>query len=106
MADFETAPYWAAWHLGDTPPDPSRQLQWVRLRDERRTLLVSDRVPLMRVSWDDLDAAGLVTGRTVTIDGRPYRCRLLTGGSRFRSSDETDGYPGGMSLLLTWTTCA
>ena len=102
VADFETAPDLVAWRLGDTPADPARRLQWLRLRDQGRTLLVSDRVLLMRISWDDLDAAGLVTGRTVTIDGRDYRCRLLTGGSRFRSGDEADGYPGGWPLANEW----
>lgn len=102
VADFETAPDLVAWRLGDTPADPARRLQWLRLRDQGRTLLISDRVLLMRISWDDLDAAGLVTGRTVTIDGRDYRCRLLTGGSRFRSGDEADGYPGGWPLANEW----
>lgn len=102
VADFEVAPDMSLWQLGNTPREAAHQLQWVRVTDQGRTLLVSDRVLLMRISWDDLDAAGLVKGRLVTIDGRDYRCRLLTGGSRFRGGDEADGYPGGCPESNEW----
>ena len=35
---------------------------------------------MSRVSWQDLDDAGYVFGTEVSIDGKPFRCRLLTGG--------------------------
>ena len=102
VADFETAPQMDAWQLGDTPADGANQLQWIRLSAQGRTLLISDRVLLMRISWDDLHEAGYVDGRPVTIDGQRYRCRLLTGGSRYRGGDESDGYPGGWPLDNEW----
>ena len=46
-----------------------------------KTLLICDRVILVSVSWDDLNGQGYVTGKTITIDGAKYKCRLLTGGS-------------------------
>lgn len=85
--DFEALPDMGSWTLGDTPDDPALRLQWVRVHDGDKTLLICDRVLLMRVSWDDLDATGLVEGRTVVVDGRRHVCRLLTGGSRFRRVD-------------------
>jgi hypothetical protein len=100
VADFETSPHMDRWRLGDTPRDPAQQLQWIRLEDRGRTLLICDRVILMRVSWDDLNAAGLVEGQQVTIDGRRYRCRLLTGGSRFRQADV--GHAGGWPSSNEW----
>lgn len=40
-------------------------------------LLISDRVLLTNISWEDLDKNGFVTGKTVLIDGHRFRCRLL-----------------------------
>lgn len=100
VADFETAPDMAHWRIGDTPTDPTHQLQWVCIQEQGHQLLISDRVLLMRISWDDLHAAGYVGGRTVSIDGHQYRCRLLTGGSRFRSTG--DGFAGGWPVANEW----
>lgn len=100
VADFETAADMLSWQIGDTPSDPAQQLQWVRIEDEGRLLLISDRVLLMRISWDDLNEAGYVQGRPVAIDGRRYLCRLLTGGSRFRV--EGDACSGGWPTANEW----
>ena len=100
VADFETAPDMELWRIGDTPANKTHQLQWVCIEDQGRLLLISDRVLLMRISWDDLQTTGYVAGRVVTIDGRRYQCRLLTGGSRFRSTD--DGFAGGWPAANEW----
>lgn len=96
IADFETAPSFQHWHLGDTPADQASQLQWIKLSCGSRTLLICDRMILARISWDDLEAEGYVQGRRIEIDGHSYLCRLLTGGSHFRKGD--DGYAGGTPL--------
>ena len=93
IADFTTAPNLSRWHIGDTPDDPAAALQWVVIEEDARTLLICDRVILVRVSWDDLNIAGYVAGRPVTIDGKQTSCRLLTGGTAFRVLD--DGWAGG-----------
>jgi hypothetical protein len=93
IAEFEPQPDFARWSLGDTPSDGAEALRWNAIDVEGRRLLVCDRVILVRVSWDDLAAAGYVDGRDVTIDGRTYVCRLLSGGDAFRVAD--DGYAGG-----------
>ncbi len=93
IADFETAPDLSRWKLDDTPSDEAFQLRWNHIADGDRQLLICDRMILARVSWDDLDAAGYVTGREVVIDGRHFICRLLTGGSDFLVAE--DGYQGG-----------
>ncbi len=92
IADFEKAPDFSRWVLGDTPSNELLQLQWNVIQDGERQLFVCDRMILARVSWDDLNAAGYVTGRTVIIDGRSYICRLLTGGNDFRIKN--DGFLG------------
>lgn len=92
-ADFTAAPEMQHWQIGDTPDDLESQLRWVKVQDRGRTLLICDRVILFRVSWDDLDRAGFVNGRSISVNGSSYRCRLLTGGSRFRV--ESEGRAGG-----------
>ncbi len=93
ISDFEAAPDFSRWALGDTPSNEALQLRWNVIEDNDRQLLVADRMIMARVSWDDLNAAGYVTGRQVVIDGRRYTCRLLTGGNDFRVPE--DGYQGG-----------
>ena len=62
--------------------------------------VICDRVILVSVSWDDLNAQGYVTGKTVTIDGAKYKCRLLTGGSNYRNT--SDAYAGGTPTNNEW----
>ncbi len=106
IADFSSAPDPARWRLGDTPSDPDAALRWVAIEEADRLLLVCDRVILMRVSWDDLDAAGLVTGRPVRIDGAEWVCQLMSGGTGFADAEglggasepnEWDGLVGAMT---------
>jgi hypothetical protein len=93
LADFSSAPDIGRWRLGDTPSDAAFSLRWNEIEDCGRRLLVCDRMIMARISWDDLDGAGYVRGRPVTIDGRAFSCRLLTGGMDFRVAG--DGYQGG-----------
>ena len=100
IAEFEEVPDWSRWALGDTPSDPASRLRWIALRSEEVRLLICDRVILVRVSWQDLDEAGLVSGASVVLDGDTYTCRLLSGGSDFRTGD--DGYSGGAPNDNEW----
>ena len=93
IADFARAPDMARWRLGDTPADDASALQWVVLEGEGQTLMVCDRVILVRISWDDLDEAGFVQGRPVAIDDAAWTCRLMSGGDSFRVPG--DGFSGG-----------
>ncbi len=90
IPEFETDPDWRSWKLTDSPADPSQRLTWHVFQDNRTQLLVADRMLLTRVSWQDLDEAGYVFGTTVVIDGKTFRCRLLTGGDTPRN----DPYQG------------
>lgn len=86
--------------IGDTPASEANRLQWRKIKDGDKTLLICDRVILVNVSWDDLNAQGYVTGKTVTIDGAAYKCRVLTGGSRRRAN--ADPYSGGTPTNNEW----
>ena len=89
----------ANYTFGDTPSVDANKLQWVKIKDGDKTLLICDRVILVSVSWDDLNGQGYVTGKTITIDGAKYKCRLLTGGSNRRNND---WYAGGTPTNNEW----
>lgn len=90
----------ANYTLGNTPSAAANKLQWHKIKDGDKILLICDRVILVSVSWDDLNAQGYVTGKTVTIDGAKYKCRLLTGGSNYRNT--SDAYAGGTPTNNEW----
>ena len=89
----------ANYTFGDTPSAEANRLQWVKIKDGDKTLLICDRVILVNVSWDDLNAQGYITGKTVTIDGAKYKCRVLTGGNNRRNNDH---YAGGTPTNNEW----
>ena len=57
---------------------PGKELQWIKAGD----LLVSERCLCCNISWDDLNEMGYIYGRAITIDGKEYICRSLSGGIR------------------------
>lgn len=71
----------------NTPSNSSNKLQWVKIRDGNKMLYICDRNLFYGISWDELNKRGLVNGKEVTIDGKKYKVRLLTGGTRYRNSD-------------------
>ncbi|MGF9817245.1 hypothetical protein [Brevibacillus agri] len=75
------------WALGNTSTNAAKKLKWHALKEGNKTLLICDRVILVNVSWNDLNALGYVTGTPVVIDGRNYTLRLLTGGNYYRDSN-------------------
>ena len=89
----------ANYTIGDTPSAAANRLQWHKIKDGDKTLLICDRNILAFVSWNDLNGQGYITGKTVTIDGAKYKCRILTGGSEPR---EGDSYAGGSPTNNEW----
>ena len=90
----------ANYTVGDTPAAEANQLQWHKIQDGDKTLLICDRVILVNCSWNDLNSQGYITGKEVTIDGAKYKCRVLTGGTGPRSSN--DYYSGGTPTNNEW----
>lgn len=84
----------------DTDSLDANKMQWVEVNDGGKKYLVADRVALVSVSWDDLNAQSLIFGKTITIDGQQYKLRSLTGGSNYRSG--TDTYSGGSPTNNEW----
>lgn len=55
--------------LGDTCP--GFEIEWVHLNG----LYVSKGILRSSISWNELNAEGLIFGKRITIDGRPFLCR-------------------------------
>lgn len=89
----------ASYTIGDTPASDANKLQWHKIKDGSKTLLICDRVILVSVSWDDLNGQGLISGKDIRIDGATYKCRVLTGGSNYRNNDS---YAGGTPTNNEW----
>ena len=106
IPEFERNPDWDNWSLIDSPEDPSKRLKWNAFQGEGIRYLVADRMLMARVSWQDLDDAGYVFGTKVVIDGRQFRCRLLSGGDTpnddpyqgATQTNEWDTLVGGVAL--------
>lgn len=90
----------ANYTFGDTPAAEANQLQWHKIQDGDKTLLICDRVILVSCSWNDLNGQGFISGKEVTIDGAKYTCRVLSGGSTYRNS--SDAYAGGSPTSNEW----
>ena len=88
------------YSFGNTPSDDAKKLQWVKIKDGDKTLLICDRVILVNVTWNDLNSAGWIFGKEVNIDGAKYKLRSLTGGTGPRSTN--DWYSGGTPANNEW----
>ena len=47
ISEFEPAPDWSRWWLGDTSSNPKNTLNWVVLKDTIRRLYICDRMILV-----------------------------------------------------------
>ena len=86
IPEFEGDPDWDNWTLTDSPKNYTERLNWHVFQQAGTRYLVADRMLLTRVSWQDLDEAGYVFGADVSIDGKQFLCRLLTGGDAPRDN--------------------
>ena len=70
-------------------------LYWHKFIDQNKTLLICDRNLIHSISWDHLNDAGFIFGKEIELDGRLYKCRVLTGGSANRDGGSDTSYEGG-----------
>lgn len=80
--------------IGNTPSNEAYKIRWHKIKDGSKTLLICDRNILGGVSWDELNTQSYVFGRDIVIDGRKYKCRLLTGGTYMRSTNTSTRHDG------------
>ena len=70
--------------IGDTIP--GKEITWVEVNG----LLIADRCVCVNISAEQLDDLGFTKGKTITIDGRQYLCRLLKVGAEPNVPNEWD----------------
>ena len=68
------------FEIGDTVE--GKELTWLKVGG----LWVCDRNILMGISWDTLNKKGYVFGKEITIDGKKFKLRCLTGSDGSRGS--------------------
>ncbi|MCW6094754.1 hypothetical protein LAV60_16390 [Clostridium sporogenes] len=64
--------------LKNTDSNSNYQLTWVYIKDGNKQLYISTKVLVTNVSWDDLNAKGMIFGTPVTIDGKEYKLSVMT----------------------------
>jgi hypothetical protein len=70
-------------------------LYWHKFIDQNKTLLICDRNLVRSISWNQLNGANFIFGKEIELDGRLYKCRVLTGGSANRDGTTTGSFAGG-----------
>lgn len=85
----------ATLEIRDTEAADADKMQWIEVNDGGKKYLICDRVMLVNISWDDLNAQNLIFGKNVAIDGQQYRLRVLTGGTEKREGGTGSSYGGG-----------
>lgn len=86
--------------IRNTDNNDTYKINWREVNDGNKKLLISDRVLLVSVPWNALNAQGLISGKTITIDNQQYKLRILTGGSDYRV--QNDSYAGGAPTSNEW----
>lgn len=89
----------ATLEIRNTEANDADKMQWIEVNDGGKKYLICDRVMLVNISWDDLNAQNLIFGKNVTIDGQQYKLRVLTGGSNYRNGNS---YNGGEPTTNEW----
>jgi|GEM_PF-3804634 len=88
------------YSITDTSSNPENVLQWHMFYDlingKPSLILISDRGLVANLSWNHIDNSGFVFGKTQTIDGQNYLCRVLTGGPANRLGGSSEVYDGGL----------
>ncbi|USG63965.1 hypothetical protein NDK47_17605 [Brevibacillus ruminantium] len=78
------------WSIRDTDPVEENQLYWHKIRDGDKTLLICDRAILCYFRPAEMNNLGRITGTRVTIDGKRYTLRVLTGGMTYPDAESGD----------------
>ena len=88
------------YSITDTSSNPENVLQWHMFYDlingKPSLILISDRGLVGTLSWNHINNSGFVFGKTQTIDGQNYLCRVLTGGAANRLGGSSEIYDGGL----------
>ncbi|NFC29173.1 hypothetical protein EXM98_19035 [Clostridium botulinum] len=76
--------------IGNTFPSESSKITWVHIKDGLKHIYVCKQVLATNISWDYLNERNMIFGTPVTIDGKEYKLRVLTGGDLQNQNNEWD----------------
>ncbi|MBN3380857.1 hypothetical protein CF061_21140, partial [Clostridium botulinum] len=76
--------------MRNTDSNPNYQISWVHIKDGNKHIYISTKVLATNVSWNYLNERNMIYGRSVTIDGKAYKQRVLTGGDLQNQNNEWD----------------
>lgn len=101
---FEELPDMSKWKIGNTQNDETK-LTWHELKDDKKVILICDRVLVKNISIQDL--GDYVNGKRITIDGEDFICRLIYSGTEYddrysgtKNKDEWDYIIGGNQQIV------
>lgn len=75
----DLTPWYADTTITNTSSDDAQKLYWHKIIDGNKILFIADRVLVHKMTWNQLSAKNYVLGKTINIDGKDYKIRLLTG---------------------------
>ena len=83
-------------------------ITWLKFSSNNKTLFVADRNINTSISWDYIQAQDCVRGKVITISGKEYLCRLLTGSEHYWTGSlptANTSYAGGEwdNLIVNFT---
>ncbi|NCI21997.1 hypothetical protein EJM73_19265 [Clostridium botulinum] len=85
--------------IANSSASEDRHVTWIHIKDGSKHLYISDRVLLTDITWDKLNEFGMIYGTPVTIDGKEYKLRVLTGGV-----EKNPDSPGTLPTDNEWDT--
>ncbi|EPS55310.1 TPA: hypothetical protein ACXDAY_001112 [Clostridium botulinum] len=66
------------------------EIQWIHIAENNKHIYISDQVLVTDISWNYLNERNMIFGTPVTIDGKEYKLRILTGGDLQNQNNEWD----------------
>lgn len=86
--------------IRDSDAQENYRIKWREISRDGKKIFICDRLLLRTVSYNDLDLQSLIIGKLITIDGKRYKLRVLTGGLIHR--DDSRHYLGGTPSNNEW----
>ncbi|WP_068983859.1 Ig-like domain-containing protein [Lysinibacillus xylanilyticus] len=78
--------------IRDSHANGAYRIRWREVTVNGKKILVAER-NILYVGWSQLNDFGFITGKNVTIDGKTYKVRVLTGGTSSRGDFKQGAYP-------------
>ncbi|QDY17532.1 hypothetical protein [Clostridium botulinum] len=85
--------------MRNTDSNPNYQISWVHIKDGNKHIYISTKVLITDITWGYLNERNMIYGTPVTVDGKDYKLRVLTGGVEINPDS-----PGALPTDNEWDT--